>query len=55
MDLDLVRAQTGHIGGWLKAPMSAGDQKADLTAPADWAAGSGARLDIGLTPFGWQV
>ena len=51
MDLDLVRAQTGHIGGSLRANLMAGDQQAGLMAHGDWAADSGLGLDIGLTSF----
>ncbi len=51
MDLDLIRAGTGHIRGLLRAPLSVGDQQTDLTAEADWTVGSDARLNIRLTSF----
>ena len=41
MDLDLIRAGTGHVRGLLRAPLSVGDQQAGLTADVDWAVGSG--------------
>jgi hypothetical protein len=51
MDLDLIRAARGHVRGVLRAPLSIGDQKAELAVDADWAGGSGTRLDLTLTPF----
>ena len=51
MDLDVIRAGTGHVRGMLRAPLSVGDQQAGLTADADWAAGSGVGLDLKLTSF----
>lgn len=51
MDLDLIRAGTGHVRGSLRAPLRVGDQQTGLTVNADWTAGSGARLDVKLTPF----
>jgi hypothetical protein len=49
MDLDLVRAKTGHVRGSLHAPMSIGDQQAEFTAEADWAAASDVSLELKLT------
>jgi hypothetical protein len=49
MDLELVRARTGHVRGLLRAPMSFGDEQTDLTAEANWSAGSDVRLDVKLT------
>jgi hypothetical protein len=51
MDLDLIRAGTGHVHGALRAPLLVGDQQAALAADADWAAGSGANLNMTLTSF----
>lgn len=51
MDLDLVRDRNGHIGGSLRASLSAGDQTAEVTTKADWATGSGAKVDVIVTPF----
>ncbi len=49
LDLDLVRAGTGHVRGLLRAPLSVGEQQASLTADADWAAGLDLTVDLKLT------
>ncbi len=49
LDLDLVRAGTGHVHGLLRAPLSVGEQQASLTADADWAAGLDLTVDLKLT------
>ena len=51
MDLDLTRERAGHVRGLLRAPLVVGDQQAGLTAQADWAAESDARIDAKLTTF----
>jgi hypothetical protein len=48
MDLDLVRTASGHLHGSLQAPISVGDERSELTAGIDWAAGSNATLDVTL-------
>jgi hypothetical protein len=49
MDLNLVRAGAGRLRGSLRALLSVGDQRADLTAEADWTVGSGGNLNINLS------
>ncbi|WP_158927439.1 DUF3971 domain-containing protein [Acidisphaera sp. S103] len=51
MDLDLIRAEKGHVRGLVRGALRAGDQQAGLTARADWVIGSGVDLDIKLTSF----
>jgi hypothetical protein len=51
MDIDLARTSRGHVRGLLRAPLQVGGQHTELTGDADWTAGSGARLNVRLTPL----
>jgi len=51
MNLDLSRPGTGHIAGLLNAPLSMGDEKAELFAHLDFVPGGDTRLDVRLSPF----
>ena len=51
MNIDLNRPGTGHLTGTLNAPLSLGDEKADLFAHVDFVAGGNTRLDVRLSPF----
>jgi AsmA-like C-terminal region len=50
MNLDLLRQKTGHIMGTLDAPLSAGDQHADLTAHMDFVPDGDTKVDAALSP-----
>lgn len=49
LNVDVVRAGTGHIRGLVRAPLSVGDQRVGLTMQADWAVGADARVELTLT------
>jgi hypothetical protein len=50
-NLDLARPATGHVTGTLTAPLSLGDEKADLFGHVDFVPGGSTRLDVRLSPF----
>jgi hypothetical protein len=50
LNLDLLRQRTGHVTGTLTAPLSAGDQRADMTAHMDFVPGGDTRVDAALSP-----
>ncbi|PPQ26183.1 hypothetical protein CCS01_30625 [Rhodopila globiformis] len=50
LNLDLLRERTGHVTGTLDAPLSAGDQHADMTAHMDFVPGGDTRVDAALSP-----
>jgi hypothetical protein len=51
MDLDLIRAGTGHVRGLAHGALRVGAQQAQLSAEADWVIGSGVNVDMKLTSF----
>nr|WP_294527954.1 AsmA-like C-terminal region-containing protein [uncultured Rhodopila sp.] len=51
MNIDLTRPATGHLTGTLTAPLSLGDEKADLFGHVDFVPGGNTRLDVRLSPF----
>jgi hypothetical protein len=51
MNLDLVRPASGPITGVLNAPLSLGDEHADLSAHIAFVPGGDSRLDMALSPF----
>nr|WP_294548359.1 AsmA-like C-terminal region-containing protein [uncultured Rhodopila sp.] len=51
MNIDLTRPATGHVTGTLNAPLSLGDEKADLFAHLDFVPGGSTRLDVRMSPF----
>jgi AsmA-like protein/uncharacterized protein DUF3971 len=51
MNLDIRRPGTGHVIGTLDAPLSAGDQQAELTAHVDFVPDGGTKVDVALSPF----
>jgi hypothetical protein len=51
MSIDLIRPATGHVTGTLNAPLSLGDEKADLFAHVDFVPGGRTRLDVRMSSF----
>jgi hypothetical protein len=51
MNIDLTRPAIGHVTGTLSAPLSLGDEKADLFGHVDFVPGGNTRLDVRLSPF----
>jgi hypothetical protein len=51
MNIDLTRPGSGHVTGILAAPLSLGDEKADVFAHIDFVPGGDTRLDVRLSPF----
>nr|WP_294514236.1 AsmA-like C-terminal region-containing protein [uncultured Rhodopila sp.] len=51
MNIDLIRPATGHVSGTLTAPLSLGDENADLFGHLDFVPGGTTRLDVRLSPF----
>jgi Protein of unknown function/AsmA-like C-terminal region len=51
LNLDILRPGTGHVTGVLNAPLSAGDQQAELAAHIDVMPDGDIKLDITLSSF----